>query len=171
MKTIINTQETGNRNFKISTMKTFIVLTSVALFGWISQARANNHPMPPSVNDNYSLHTAIAAMASTTDAGLSVAFLEAASEENMEVENWMTNENLFSHMAVSQAETPIEIEEWMTNAENFMATTFTEESDQALEVASWMLHKENFSSFNINEDTEKALEVENWMLNENTWAK
>lgn len=162
MKTINNVQKTGIRNFKNSTMKTFVLLTSVVLFGFIFQAGAINKPMLSSAIDNLSLITAMGTVAPA--AGI-------ASEATLEVENWMTNENLFAPHAVSESEQPMQIENWMTDPENFMETTFTKENDQVLEVENWMLNKENFSSFNINEDTEKALEVQGWMLDEKTWGK
>jgi hypothetical protein len=172
MKTINNTQETENRNFKNSTMKTFVVLTSAAMFGFIFQATASNNQLPGADPNYFPSPLAIGTSAHALDAAsVPLAFTEAASEASLVVENWMTNENLFAPLAVSESEAPMEVEEWMTKAENFLETTFTPENNQPLEVESWMLNNENFSNFNITQEREKALAVENWMLETTTWGK
>ncbi|MGE5447025.1 MAG: hypothetical protein ACM3PR_01595 [Bacteroidales bacterium] len=139
MKTIDNIQETGNRNITNFNMKTLVVFTSVAIFSFIIPANAGNSGVPGNI---YPSNTATA----TDAANLSVSLMETDSEETLEVESWMFNENLFDPLSVSESEEPMAVEEWMINAENFMQSAFTEESDP-------------------------VLEVEDWMLNENTWGK
>jgi hypothetical protein len=71
------------------------------------------------------------------------AYMEAESENSLEVEEWMVNENNFGTFISLEAEVdePLELEEWMTDEANF------------------------YSSFQIVEEADDELKVENWMLN------
>ncbi|MGM0621259.1 MAG: hypothetical protein ACQETJ_09470 [Bacteroidota bacterium] len=73
------------------------------------------------------------------------ALLETESENLLEVEEWMVNENNFGTFISLEAETdePLELEEWMTDEARF------------------------YTTFEIVEEAEGELKVENWMLNSN----
>lgn len=71
------------------------------------------------------------------------AYMEVESENSLEVEEWMVNENNFGTFISLEAEAdePLELEEWMTDEARF------------------------YSSFQIVEEADDELKVENWMLN------
>lgn len=73
------------------------------------------------------------------------ALLEIESENALEIEEWMMNENNFGTFISLEAETdePLELEEWMTDEDRF------------------------YAMFQIVEEAEDELKVENWMLNSN----
>ena len=106
----------------------------------------------------------------TNDTETFSAFLEVESEEALEVENWMTNENTFTtaNFYAVEAESPLNVETWMTNDNYFHNSTFQfiEASDDELEIEDWMLNDDLFSTTN---NDEQSLILEDWMISEDVW--
>ncbi|MDB4584759.1 hypothetical protein N9164_16530, partial [Draconibacterium sp.] len=88
-------------------------------------------------------------------------FTDVETENALEVEDWMTNNN-----------------NWLVNQYFTLAANAVElETENALEVEGWMTSTNNWSinkyiilAANATEmETENALEIEGWMTNINTW--
>jgi hypothetical protein len=103
------------------------------------------------------------------------AYLTEETEEALELENWMTNENNFYASLALEAETEnaMELESWMTNANNFFSTVSLEsETEEALEVENWMTNESNFyNTVSLETEVENTLEVEEWMKNDSVFNK
>ncbi len=159
MKTTNNVQKTENRNSEKSSSKFLAVVASLVLISltvtandfWkqlltnntygkmgvlmVDQENESKQPLAfaaPEMTNN------------TTEAshGSLVFYIEPAREKNLEIENWMTKETLFTSVDRVASEKPLEIEGWMLNDQNFGAGS----------------------------DTEPALEIENWMVNSDFWT-
>lgn len=104
------------------------------------------------------------------DANTFSAFLEVESEETLDVEDWMMNENNFSagNSFEVEIESPLDIETWMTDDNYFNPSTFQfiEETDNELEIEDWMLNDNLLSATN---NIEQPLELEDWMISEKAW--
>jgi len=75
------------------------------------------------------------------------ALLETESENPLEVEEWMVDENNFGTFISLEAETdePLELEEWMTDEARFYTTfEIADEADDELKVEDWMLNSNLF---------------------------
>jgi len=110
-----------------------------------------------------------------TSTGSIAAYLVKETEEPLNVEDWMLNENNFSTFTEmeTEAENPMEIESWMLNEKTFsLNSLFIEtETDEQLKLEDWMLNESGFSGVElIEEETESPLEVENWTLDDNTFT-
>lgn len=158
MKTTNNVQKTENRNFEKPVNKFLAVVASLILIsltvsanGFWKQLLTNNTYgkmavlMVDQENENKELLAyATSAKSSVEIKHAAPAFnFEPAREKNLEIENWMTNETLFTSVDQVAIEKPLEIEDWM-------------------------LDDQNFGSGN---DTEPALEIESWMIDSNFWTK
>ena len=69
-------------------------------------------------------------------------------EETLKLENWMTNDAVFSadYKVEEETETPLELESWMTNETTFSApaSAFAVETESKLEVENWMMNDDVF---------------------------
>ena len=97
------------------------------------------------------------------------------SEEALDLENWMTNENnFFETVAIeNEVESLLELEGWMTNETLFDGTAayFEVETEEALEMEEWMKDTNYFGvqTIEIEKATENTLEVEAWMTDNTIW--
>lgn len=174
MKTTMGVQKTENRNFKTSNMKTLVVLTAVAVFGFMANAHATvDKGMSAEGNKHFLAMATVTNLAPTSVAmHPAEALLEVNAEEILEVENWMINESYFiSPIPVTEAEALLEVESWMTSESYFASPVGVAESEEPLNVEQWMLGDQNFSAITTKEESENTLEVEDWMLNESVWGK
>jgi hypothetical protein len=74
-------------------------------------------------------------------------------EENLELEDWMTNENLWTGEATLIIE---------------------QEIDDNLKMEDWMINENNWNTTTpiiIEKEAEEKLDIEPWMTNENIWKK
>ncbi|QIA06462.1 hypothetical protein [Draconibacterium halophilum] len=72
-------------------------------------------------------------------------------ETTLQMENWMTNQNI-----------------WNTNATNMVELIVETESSMAIE--NWMTNPEVWNSTNsVVEEVETGMEIENWMINDKIW--
>lgn len=77
--------------------------------------------------------------------------LEVETEEALELEDWMTDENSFdvySHYFQTEQEEALELEDWMMDESIF-----------------------NHSSFRFTVETESQLELEDWMTSDKVWNR
>lgn len=99
------------------------------------------------------------------------------SEEALDLEHWMTNENhFFTSVAIeTEIENDLEIESWMTNESLFNgnAAYFEVETEESLKVEGWMQNQDYFGvkTVQIETETEAAMEIEKWMTDNKTWNK
>ena len=124
------------------------------------------------------------------------AYLAEVTEEPLQLEDWMLNEDNFSNLSHIEAENEgsLELEGWMTKESNFDANSFNFEieTEEELSLEGWMLDENHFnvnqksSSVAPNENNkiiststfiykevneENALKIEDWMINPKTWKK
>jgi hypothetical protein len=99
-------------------------------------------------------------------------------ETTLQVEKWMTDEDLwntksFSITEISQeTETSLELENWMTSAETWnFSNNFVEETETSMELECWMTCDKIWNGYKSVVETETELTIENWMINENFWNK
>ena len=81
--------------------------------------------------------------------------------------NNSTNVDAFAAFFEDETEEPLELERWMINDDNFtIGNTFEEVVEDPLELEKWMINEIFFSGtlFNFEIETEEPLEVEDWML-------
>lgn len=112
-----------------------------------------------------------------TSAETYAAYLVNETEEPMNLESWMTNENTFDGYTASletETEKELVIENWMMDDNNFNGVVSIQaETENPLQIESWMTDENNFSSLSalIETETETELATESWMLTENIFAK
>jgi hypothetical protein len=96
-------------------------------------------------------------------------------EEALEIENWMTNENnFFASMNIeTEVDEALEVEGWMTKESLFDGTSFylEVETEEALEIENWMTETDYFGvrTIEIETETENSLELEAWMTDNKVW--
>ncbi len=104
-------------------------------------------------------------------------YFKVETEEAMELENWMVNENNFFYsVAVEvEADNSLELENWMTNETLFDGTAafFEVEADATLELEDWMKSMDYFGVQKdaVEECPDEVLELEAWMTNNKIWGK
>jgi hypothetical protein len=98
-------------------------------------------------------------------------------EEALQVERWMTNENIWNssdtgtEILAKETENELQIETWMLNTNLWDTHGYTaEETDEPLQIESWMTTEELWNN-NSNDVQEEALTVETWMIDNNVWNK
>ncbi|MEN8118049.1 MAG: hypothetical protein ABFS16_13780 [Bacteroidota bacterium] len=112
---------------------------------------------------------------STTEASAYAEMLAVETEEALELEDWMVNENNFflTLFVETEVESELEMEEWMTSDRLFdvYASYLEVEAEEALEVEEWMLNEDKFGvkSVEITEENEEGLELESWMTDKKVW--
>lgn len=124
------------------------------------------------------------------------AYLAEETEEPLQLEDWMLNEDNFSNLFLIEAETEgsLELEGWMTKESNFDVNSFNfeVETEEELSLEGWMFDENNFninqksssialkennriistSTFTYREvNEESTLQIEHWMINPKTWEK
>jgi hypothetical protein len=109
---------------------------------------------------------------SFTSAETFAAYLVNETEEPLNVEDWMTNENAFDGFSAAletETETELVVEDWMMNDNSFETTLKIEtETENPLQVENWMTDESNFNSFSalLKTETETEMVLEDWMMNE-----
>ena len=95
-------------------------------------------------------------------------------ENELQLENWMTDENLWNINFISFSEfsqetgTSLEFENWMTSEKTWnLSNNFVEETETGLELERWMTGSENWNVNSIN--SEAKLVIENWMIENSIW--
>ena len=101
-----------------------------------------------------------------------------AVETTLQLEKWMTSENLINtNLSLiteteQESETELDIEGWMTSPDSWILNnSIVEEKESEMVLENWMVKSENMNTLNITKDIETELKVENWMTSENIWNR
>ena len=101
-----------------------------------------------------------------------------AVETTLQLEKWMTSENLiYTNLSLiteteQESETELDIEGWMTSPDSWILNnSIVEEKESEMVLENWMVKSENMNTLNITKDIETELKVENWMTSENIWNR
>lgn len=178
MKTIIKTNE--EISSKKSASKCLIVIISIALLSISLNAQEFNY----SLSDQFGFNETVLALSEVKteirptfrNSDVFVTYYETETEEALQLEKWMMDENHFSTFSAitEESESPLELETWMTNESFFNPSSayLQTATEETLELESWMLEESTFSNttFKLTQETETALELEDWMLNENLFS-
>ena len=99
---------------------------------------------------------------------------QANTETTLQLENWMTDENVwntnFANNAgfILETEINLELEDWMINTESWnVGFDFAEEVEPGLELENWMINEVTWD--NNYEEKDSDLNLENWMINGDIW--
>ncbi len=109
---------------------------------------------------------------SFTNAETFAAYLVNETEQPLEIEEWMTNENAFDGFSASletETESEMVVEEWMMNDNSFTASFKIEtETENPLQLENWMTDDSDLNSLSasLKAETESELVLEDWMMNE-----
>ncbi len=167
-----NAQESGLK----ATISIFIIVTVINVVngqGYRFSADNNNENVVLTASErnfNKSPYFSKAARANAA----TVNFSEVEADNELKLEEWMTDEANFSTFNFMEAETeePLELESWMTSDNYFSATELLEtETEDALQLEEWMTSESFFNKsalFNTIE-TEEPLKLEGWMLDANNF--
>lgn len=101
-----------------------------------------------------------------------------AVETTLQLEKWMTSENLINtNLSLiteteQESETELDIEGWMTSPDSWILNnSIVEEKESEMVLENGMVKSENMNTLNITKDIETELKVENWMTSENIWNR
>lgn len=172
MKTINNVQKAISKSLVVGLSLVLISITLNAQDFWKSLPKNNSfNEFAFAIVENKLEANPVSADASISiDANAMAAYLEEETEESLELEEWMINENYFATFIFveDEIENPLELEDWMTNETRFDANSmyFEVETEETLELENWMTSENYFgnSAFQIIEETDNELELEDWML-------
>lgn len=142
-------------------------------------------------------YQASADASNATEANAFAVYLEEETEETLEMEDWMTNENYFVTNVYLEKETenPLELENWMTNEIFLNANSLLEEeTEETLELEEWMVDENYFDvkvpketkakkteaaainnkrfgprKFIFDQAEDQELQIEKWMVNNKFW--
>jgi hypothetical protein len=179
-------------NVQKAASKTLAVVVSLVLISFT----VNAQEFWKSILENNSFNTIAMAMvernttasAKTTNEATTAAaaYMEEETEEEMELEEWMTSESFFSNATATTTETesPLELQDWMTD-ENFgyanepvetaakekVSATSVNSSKENDAIIIWNNNKYGNRATIIVNDHDDALELEPWMVDHKIWSK
>jgi hypothetical protein len=151
MKTKIESQE--SKKVQHVTLAMALISVSLLIMSVAANAQESMKSYYASLEADYTAYLMNEARpVSVNEAGFNAsasfaALLEAESENPLEIEEWMVDENNFGTFISLEAETdePLELEDWMTDEDRFYATfQIVEEADDELKVENWMLNSNLF---------------------------
>ena len=101
-----------------------------------------------------------------------------AIETTLQLENWMTDENIWNINSISiaefvqETEPALEIENWMTSDKTWNSSfNFIEETEEPMKLECWMSCEEIWNTDKKVQEKETALAVESWMISDNFWNR
>jgi hypothetical protein len=142
MKTTNNVQKTENRNFRKQAIKLVAAVAVILLVPTTLDASELVVKQRVAHEDQHLLAFANTGKVSQTSSTANDFFTETASESAIELEKWMTDESFFVAPAISfaaETEENLEVEEWMVNNQNFTKVENTTDNEIALSIEDWML--------------------------------
>lgn len=176
MKTKNNTRETVNNQVKSFILRGSAILCGLALISLTVNAQSlwaqfSNYNGYGKMTETTTSNEVLYASNTTTPAesnSSTVAFaLETEMEEELELENWMTNGSYFTatnNFTEAEAEEALRVESWMINSAYFGYASGAVEIERPLEIELWMIEGEYFNTLEVSDIEEPALRVESWML-------
>ncbi len=91
-------------------------------------------------------------------------------ESSLELEDWMTDETIWSTANVFAQETDanLVVEDWMTDTEAWnVNNSFATETETSLEIENWMTSESTWMV--VEKAIEPELALENWMMDAENW--
>jgi len=90
--------------------------------------------------------------------------------DSLQVEDWMTETNVreANNFVSEPAEQELKLENWMTDNSTFNGL-YSVEQESPLATEMWMTTGQPWFAGEFDEISENALTLENWMINENVW--
>lgn len=186
MKTQNNTQKTINEQLKRMILRGSAVIAGLALISlavnaqdlWNQFSNNSSYGQTALMMNNQDSETKTTdAVFEVIDAEIAIKLnhpattfaFEAEQEKALQLEEWMTDDALFTtHVDFTAIETEEELtlEDWMTDAKNFSIAIIYEsvEVEKPLEIEPWMTIEEYFNAVETIANTESALDVESWIL-------
>jgi len=123
-------------------------------------AMANNHSETSTVSGKMAMN---------------MAYISVESEEELDLEDWMTDEtrfDAFSASLITETEDALEIEEWMLDETTFNHSNYQllieTETEEEMDLEAWMF---NESIFESKVEAENELELEAWMTSDGIWNR
>ncbi len=180
MKTKNNTRETVNNQVRSFILRGSAILCGSALISltvnaqslWAQFSDYNGYgTMNETTTSNEVLYASNTTAPAESNSSTAAFALETELEEELVLEDWMTNGSYFTatnNFTEAEAEEALRVEDWMINNSNFGTATVSGlegiETERPLEIEAWMIAGEYFNTLKLSEDEEPALRVENWML-------
>jgi len=180
MKTKNNVQKAVIKSLAIVISLVLISFTVSAQNFWKALLENNslNEIAMFMVETKHAATVATEAATGSTNLSAYAAYTKAETEEALNLEDWMTNDNYFLPATFSMAdeiESPLELESWMTSDNYFDTFSNLNEVDaeKPLELESWMTNTNYFiiNTYDFENETEQPLNLENWMVDNNYWKK
>lgn len=191
MKTTNNAQKTENTQVRTVVLRGAAVIFSIVLLSWTVTAQdfwkellTNNTygKMAMLMVSQPSESSKVDDLFEAVDADLkaNVSFTAevtaAETEQSLEIESWMTNENLFNaktDFLTTEAEKELVVEGWMTESKYFTSNAFEAnvDAEPALEIEGWMLQDVYFVPTELAIENEQELQIESWMLDTQNFEK
>jgi len=176
MKTRNNVQKAATKTLAVIISLVLISFTVKAQDFWknvLSNNSFNQIAMVMVDNSTSSANESGSASASYAD--MFAEYLTEESDDALDVEDWMVNENNFfrSVNLENESEGSLEMEDWMTNENlfNVTAEALQAEPESAMELENWMTSEKAFGVryMVIIEEKDSELELEPWMVDYRVW--
>jgi hypothetical protein len=189
MKTTNNAQKTENTQVRTVVLRGAAVIFSIVLLSWTVTAQdfwkeflTNNTYgkmamlMVSQPSESSKVDDLFVAVDADLKANTNVASEVTEAEQSLEIESWMTNENLFNaktDFLTTEAESELEVEGWMTESKYFTSNAFDAnvDAEPALEIEGWMLQDVYFVPTELAIENEQELQIESWMLDTQNFEK
>lgn len=176
MKTKNNTRETVNNQVRSFILRGSAILCGLALISltvnaqslWAQFSDYNGYgTMNETTTSNEVLYASNTTAPAESNSSTAAFALETELEEELELENWMTNSSYFTtanNFTEAETEEALRVESWMINSVYFGYTSEAVEMERPLEIEPWMIEGEYFNTLEVSDIEEPALRVESWML-------
>lgn len=191
MKTTNNAQKTENTQVRTVVLRGAAVIFSIVLLSWTVAAQdfwkellTNNTygKMAMLMVSSPAESAKVDALFNAVEADLKAnasstsEMITSETEKDLEIESWMTNENLFTaktDFSTTEAESELVVEGWMTESKYFTsdASNAAVDTEPALEIEVWMLQDEYFVPAELTLENEQELRIESWMLDTQNFEK
>jgi len=176
MKTRNNVQKAATKTLAVIISLVLISFTVKAQDFWknvLSNNSFNQIAMVMVDNTESSVNESNSASASIAD--MFAEYLVEESDEVLDVEDWMVNENNFYRNLdiETEAEGNLELEGWMMNEDVFNTVTeaLQAEPEESMELENWMTTEKIFGvrTMLIVQEQDAKLGLEPWMVDKNVW--
>lgn len=191
MKTKNNIQKTVKSQMRNVVLRGSAVIVSLVLISWsvsaqdfwkhffsgdsfenialLMNGQSNEFEKADAVAE--AIHSEIEMAGSNSSAYFAV---DAETDQDLEVEGWMTNKSLFASdfQLADESDRELKLEAWMIgsiSAVNVMSS-IPSETDQSLKVENWMTNDANFSSSNAKTEKDAELNLESWMVEDSIFT-
>ncbi|NCB06955.1 MAG: hypothetical protein EOM73_02185 [Bacteroidia bacterium] len=180
MKTKNNVQKTKSKTLAVIISLVLISFTVKAQDFWKSVSTNDNYNTIAMIDHNFApTATGLKSVNSSTNA--TTAYAELEKEEELEVEDWMLNEDFFPTLLnmEDELEEPMQLEVWMLD-DNFFVEDEPKNTNDQNRVSSskdnsqfiiWNNNKYGNRAIIIVNDRDNQLELEPWLFDSKIWNK